>query len=126
MDDILSSVDFLQDLFKADVDSEDMFEYVEGFTSSTLVFRLEKGISFTVDVVSPRDGYFDTSKKVKVRRDFQLYDGDSGYPISNYNGSVIQNGKFSLESEIDVLPYCIGNFKELSDEIGRLSGYVIR
>lgn len=126
MDEILDSIDFLQSLFNAEVDGEDMFEFVEGFSSNTLVFHRGDGISFSVEVLSPKDGYLDTGKKVKVWRDFYLYDGESGSLLAYINGSSVKNGVFTLESDISVLPYCIGNFKELSDEIDRLSKYAVK
>lgn len=126
MEDILKSIDFLSDFFNAEADNEDLFELSSDYSGDVIVFYTENNISLSLKLATPEEGYINTDKEVVVSRDFYLYDSNTKTPLSFYNGKSINNGIFRLESKVSVLPYLIGGFNEIKDEIDKLSAYTIK
>lgn len=129
MEDILKSIDFLSDFFNAEADNADLFDLFElssDYSGDAIVFYTKNNISLSFKLATPEEGYINTDKEVVVSRDFYLYDSNTKTPLSFYNGKSINNGIFRLESKVSVLPYLIGGFKEIKDEIDKLSAYTIK
>lgn len=129
MEDILKSIDFLSDFFNAEADNTDLFDLFElssDYSGDAIVFYTKNNISLSLKLATPEEGYINTDKEVVVSRDFYLYDSNTKTPLSFYNGKSINNGIFRLESKVSVLPYLIGGFKEIKDEIDKLSAYTIK
>lgn len=61
-----------------------------------------------------------------MRKGFSLYYSETDTPLFYYSNDFIQLGVFSLESRVKVLPYCIGKFKGIQDEVYKLSKYIVK
>lgn len=126
MEDILKSIEFLEDLLSAEVDNEDMFELDYYDYSQSMVFYLKDDITLELSLVSPEKGYINTDRDIIVKKSFSLYNSETDTPLYSYSDDFIKHGIFSIESKISVLPYCIGKFKEIQDEVARLSKYIVK